>query len=150
MNSCLESNLRNQPRTGKHAAKSIKAIKHRNTHFPRKWGTQQITVLDTALQEELTRALESLGSQLTSLSRRFVDDYSPLTEKLRDVVQMASNLPQPPQYQRPNREACERRYPNDQRTRYRRTLDFDLRYDGGIDGNLPFYCNQLHAACPSR
>ena len=61
--------------------------------------TQQIQLLDTALQQELTKALDSLGSQLTSLSRRFVDDYSPLTEKLRDVVQMASSVPQTPQYQ---------------------------------------------------
>ena len=61
--------------------------------------TQQIQILDTALQEELTKALESLGSQLTSLSRQFVDDYSPLTEKLRDVVQMASSVPQTPRNQ---------------------------------------------------
>ena len=59
---------------------------------------QQITVLDTALQTELTKALESLGSQLTSLSRQFVDDYSPLTEKLRDVVQIANSVPQTPRY----------------------------------------------------
>lgn len=56
--------------------------------------TEQITLLDTALQEELTKALESLGSQLVSLSRQFVDDYSPLTEKLREVVQMANGIPQ--------------------------------------------------------
>ncbi len=61
--------------------------------------TQQIQILDTALQEELTKALESLGSQLTSLSRQFVDDYSPLTEKLRDVVQIASSVPQTPRNQ---------------------------------------------------
>ena len=61
--------------------------------------TQQIQLLDTALQEELTKALESLGSQLTSLSRRFVDDYSPLTDKLRDVVKIAGDLTQTPQYQ---------------------------------------------------
>ena len=54
--------------------------------------TQQIQLLDTALQEELTKALDSLGSQLTSLSRRFVDDYSPLTEQLRNVVQMARRI----------------------------------------------------------
>ena len=56
--------------------------------------TQQIQVLDKALQEELTKALESLGSQLTSLSRRFVEDYSPLTEQLHAVVQMASRIPE--------------------------------------------------------
>lgn len=55
--------------------------------------TQQIQLLDTALQEELTKSIESLGSQLASLSRRFVDDYSPLTERLRDVVQIANGLP---------------------------------------------------------
>ena len=38
--------------------------------------TQQIQLLDRALQEELTKSIESLGSQLASLSRRFVDDYS--------------------------------------------------------------------------
>ena len=54
--------------------------------------TQQIQLLDTALQEELTKALDSLGSQLTSLSRRFVDDYSPLTEQLNNVVQIARRL----------------------------------------------------------
>ncbi len=54
--------------------------------------TQQIQLLDTALQEELTKALDSLGSQLTSLSRRFVDDYSPLTEQLRNVVQIARRV----------------------------------------------------------
>ena len=54
--------------------------------------TQQIRLLDTALQEELTKSIESLGSQLTSLSRKFVDDYTPLSEQLRDVVQIANNL----------------------------------------------------------
>ena len=67
--------------------------------------TQQIQLLDTALQEELTKALRSLGSQLTSLSTRFVEDYSPLTEKLRNVVQIASSLPQPSPYQQHRREA---------------------------------------------
>ena len=63
--------------------------------------TQQIQILDTALQEELTKALESLGSQLTSLSNQFVKDYSPLTKKLRDVVEIASSLPQAYRYQEP-------------------------------------------------
>ena len=54
--------------------------------------TQQIQLLDTALQEELTKALESLGSQLTSLSSQFILDYTPLLKQLRDVVQIASSL----------------------------------------------------------
>lgn len=51
--------------------------------------TQQVSQLDKELGNELTKSLQSLGSQLTSLSRRFVDDYSPLTEQLRKVVQLA-------------------------------------------------------------
>ena len=66
--------------------------------------SRQIQGFDEALQEELTRALRSLGSQLTSLSTRFVEDYSPLTEQLRNVVQMASNLSETPQYQQRRRE----------------------------------------------
>ena len=57
--------------------------------------TQQIQVLDESLGAELTKALESLGSQLTSLSRRFVADYTPLTEELRKVVQIANGLESP-------------------------------------------------------
>ena len=65
--------------------------------------SRQIRDFDAALQQELTRALESLGSQLTSLSTRFVEDYSPLTEQLRNVVQIASSLPQTSQYQQRRR-----------------------------------------------
>ncbi|MDE2800082.1 MAG: MotA/TolQ/ExbB proton channel family protein [Gemmatimonadota bacterium] len=62
--------------------------------------TQQIQLLDRALQEELTKSIESLGSQLASLSRRFVDDYQPLTDQLRNVVRMADGLQQTGRYSR--------------------------------------------------
>ena len=48
---------------------------------------QQVGALDEALSKELEKALLSLGDQLTALSRRFVDDYAPLTERLRLLVQ---------------------------------------------------------------
>ena len=48
--------------------------------------------LDIELGQELNKALESLGSQLTSLSQHFVNDYKPLTEKLREVVQLADKI----------------------------------------------------------
>ena len=54
--------------------------------------TRQIQLLDNALSTELTQSLQSLGSQLTSLSQQFVADYTPLTERLRQVVQIAGNL----------------------------------------------------------
>ena len=50
---------------------------------------EQIAHLDAALTEELKKSLESLGRQLAALSEKFVSDYSPLTDKLRRVVEMA-------------------------------------------------------------
>ena len=46
------------------------------------------TVFDTQMQEEVQRTIDALGSGLASLSNKFVEDYSPLTEKLRSVVRM--------------------------------------------------------------
>jgi DNA anti-recombination protein RmuC/multisubunit Na+/H+ antiporter MnhG subunit len=51
---------------------------------------QSVVALDTGLQEELTKSLETLGRQLASLSEKFVADYSPLTDRLREVVRLAS------------------------------------------------------------
>jgi hypothetical protein len=50
---------------------------------------EQMVKLDTAIENELSRSISSLGRQLTALSKQFVDDYGPLTERLRAVVQMA-------------------------------------------------------------
>ncbi len=50
---------------------------------------EQIVKLDTAIENELSRSISSLGRQLTALSKQFVDDYTPLTERLRAIVQMA-------------------------------------------------------------
>ena len=54
--------------------------------------TRQIQLLDSALETELTKAIESLGSQLTSLSRQFIQDYTPLTDQLRNLVRIAERL----------------------------------------------------------
>jgi ABC-type transporter Mla subunit MlaD len=53
---------------------------------------QQIEKLDASLEEELEKAISSLGSRLTSLSRRFVEDYSPLTDELRRVVRLSEEI----------------------------------------------------------
>ena len=52
---------------------------------------ERIKNLDNELGQELNKSLESLGSQLTSLSQHFVNDYKPLTDKLKDLVQMANS-----------------------------------------------------------
>ena len=54
--------------------------------------TEQVVKLDAALENELQKSISSLASQLTSLSRRFVDDYTPLTERLREVLSVARSV----------------------------------------------------------
>ena len=53
---------------------------------------EQVVALDTALGNELTKSLESLGRQLTALSQKFVDDYTPLTDKLRLLVRSVGGV----------------------------------------------------------
>jgi len=55
----------------------------------------QVMKLDDAMEDELTKALKTFGYQLTSLSEKFVSDYGPLTDKLRDLVAMSERLPEP-------------------------------------------------------
>jgi len=50
---------------------------------------EQIAKLDAALENELQKSISSLATQLTSLSRRFVDDYTPLTQRLQEVLALA-------------------------------------------------------------
>jgi DNA anti-recombination protein RmuC len=51
-----------------------------------------VLTLDKALQKELNDSLTSLGKQLASLSEKFVEDYLPLTDKLREVVRLAASI----------------------------------------------------------
>ena len=53
---------------------------------------ESVLALDKALQKELNSSLESLGRQLAALSNRFVEDYLPLTEKLREVVELSKRI----------------------------------------------------------
>ena len=48
--------------------------------------------LEKSLEAALKQSLITLGRQLADLSEKFVDDYAPLTEKLREIVQMAKDL----------------------------------------------------------
>jgi DNA repair exonuclease SbcCD ATPase subunit len=54
--------------------------------------TKQVTELDKMLGDELSKSLNTMSSQLASLSSQFTKDYTPLTEKLRDVVRIAKQL----------------------------------------------------------
>jgi len=46
-------------------------------------------LLDESMEKELTQALQTFGYQLTALSEKFVNDYTPLTDRLRDVLTLA-------------------------------------------------------------
>jgi hypothetical protein len=50
--------------------------------------SEQFAKLDAALETELSKSISSLGRQLTALSKQFVEDYLPLTDRLRAVVQL--------------------------------------------------------------
>lgn len=50
---------------------------------------KQTVELDKALGEELTKSLNGLGQQMASLSSKFVADYTPLTDRLRQLVEAA-------------------------------------------------------------
>lgn len=50
---------------------------------------QQMRLLDESMEKELTQALQTFGYQLTALSEKFVNDYAPLTDKLRELLKMA-------------------------------------------------------------
>ncbi|WP_422381611.1 hypothetical protein [Marinicellulosiphila megalodicopiae] len=49
--------------------------------------TEQVEKLDAALEKELTQALRIMGFQLSSLSEKFVSDYTPLTQKLQLLLE---------------------------------------------------------------
>ena len=53
---------------------------------------EQVAKLDAALENELQKSISSLATQLTSLSQRFVQDYTPLTEELRRVLTIAQGV----------------------------------------------------------
>ncbi|WP_426417653.1 hypothetical protein [Aestuariirhabdus sp. LZHN29] len=56
---------------------------------------QQVERLDQSMEEQLNKALQSFGYQLTALSEKFVSDYAPLTERLREVVALAQESESP-------------------------------------------------------
>jgi len=51
-----------------------------------------VITLDQVMQKELNDAIESMGRQLASLSSKFVEDYGPLTDRLREVVQLSKKV----------------------------------------------------------
>lgn len=53
---------------------------------------ENFRALDENLEKELEKALATMGQQLASLSEKFVKDYAPLTERLKEVVNMTRGV----------------------------------------------------------
>lgn len=53
--------------------------------------SQQMQLLDQSMEKELTQALQTFGYQLTALSEKFVNDYTPLTDRLREILRIAES-----------------------------------------------------------
>ena len=51
-----------------------------------------VTTMQTKLDEQLTESISKLGTNLAALSTKFVDDYTPLTLALRDVLTIADGI----------------------------------------------------------
>jgi DNA anti-recombination protein RmuC len=58
----------------------LESQKQLNTNF---------ATLDKNLEEELQKSLRTLGQQLASLSEKFVSDYTPLTDRLKDLINIS-------------------------------------------------------------
>ncbi len=52
----------------------------------------QVNIFQQGLENALVESLNGLVGQLSSLSNKFVEDYEPLTEQLKNIVQMANNV----------------------------------------------------------
>lgn len=53
---------------------------------------RQLEKLNREMGQTLHQSIEEMGGHLASLSEKFVKDYSPLTARLREVVQIASRV----------------------------------------------------------
>ena len=51
-----------------------------------------VTTMQTNLDAQLTASINALGTNLAALSQKFVDDYTPLTNSLREVLTIADGI----------------------------------------------------------
>jgi len=80
---------------GDSLGETVEGVSGKMDEFTKKHADQINTTIDqiqTHLNEVLTKSLESLAGQLASLSNKFAEDYTPLTENLREVVRLAEEV----------------------------------------------------------
>jgi len=53
---------------------------------------EQFTNFDEQMQQEMNRSLQVLGSNLASITEKLVEDYMPITDKLREIVNINTRV----------------------------------------------------------
>lgn len=53
---------------------------------------KQFRAFDRQMQQEMQRSLELLGKNLASVSEKFVDDYTPITDRLRQLLDVGRGV----------------------------------------------------------
>ena len=51
-----------------------------------------VTTMESKLDAQLTASINALGTNLAALSKKFVDDYTPLTQSLKEVLTIAKGI----------------------------------------------------------
>jgi hypothetical protein len=74
------------------ASKDFNRLLAENTDKSASALQQAMMQMDKDLQAALKNAIETMGKHLATLSNQFVQDYRPLTERLKEVVKIAEDL----------------------------------------------------------
>ena len=53
--------------------------------------TKTVTTLDEEMQKEIGRVVQVMAEHLGGVTQKFVEDYTPLLEHSRRIVEMAEN-----------------------------------------------------------
>ena len=74
--------------TVEHSTKEIDGAVRKHTEKVE----ESIKKIDEGLERELEKSLSSLTGGLVALSGKFVEDYQPLADRLREVVRLAEKI----------------------------------------------------------
>ena len=92
LNDQKEKIQRNQELVNQTLHKTIGDVSQRIDRFTNEFSSiaaDKLKKLDESMSEELNKSIRTLGSNLASLSNKFVQDYSPLTDRLREILEIA-------------------------------------------------------------
>lgn len=88
----MESSVRNQSDTIQEISVGFKSTLEKSLVDTNELIQKSFAKFDDDMQSEIGRTIETMGSHLASLSQKFVEDYSPLTDKLSRMVEMSRRV----------------------------------------------------------